>query len=128
MIVRNLGIAFATMPSSNAGMEQIPRTLSGHATSISNWVRNVFGSFAIALFTSVLSTQTATHAKDLASSGLKDKVVIGMQSFTMSVNDVYLLATFIVLAALPLSLFIGKQKAPTEKATAAPAPVVKTVE
>jgi len=124
MIVRNLGIAFATMPSSNAGMEQIPRTLSGHATSISNWVRNVFGSFAIALFTSVLSTQTATHAKDLASSGLKDKVQIGMQSFTMSVNDVYLLATFIVLAALPLSLFIGKQTAPADKATAAPAPVV----
>jgi hypothetical protein len=31
----------------------------------------------------------------------------------MSVNDVYLLATFIVLAALPLSLFIGKR--PIEK-------------
>ncbi|MZQ82845.1 DHA2 family efflux MFS transporter permease subunit [Paenibacillus sp. 5J-6] len=124
MIVRNVGIAFATMPASNAGMEQIPRTLSGHATSMSNWVRNVFGSFAIALFTSVLASQTATHSQDLAASGITDKAVIGMQSFTMSVNDVYLLATFIVLVALPLSLFVGKR--PIEKESpAAIAAVIK---
>ncbi|WP_312029555.1 DHA2 family efflux MFS transporter permease subunit [Paenibacillus sedimenti] len=111
MIVRNVGIAFATMPSSNAGMEQIPRNLTGHATSISNWIRNVFGSFAIALFTSVLSSQTTSHVTELVGAGMKDKGQISMLSFTMSVNDVYLLATFIVLAALPLSLFVGKQKA-----------------
>ncbi|WP_337950984.1 MDR family MFS transporter [Paenibacillus sp. HWE-109] len=113
MIVRNIGIALATMPASNAGMEQIPRTLSGHATSISNWVRNVFGSFAIALFTSVLSSKTASHTTELVSSGIKDKVVIGTHAFTMSVNDVYLLATFIVIVALPLTLFIKKR--PIEK-------------
>ncbi|GFZ84878.1 MFS transporter [Paenibacillus marchantiophytorum] len=113
MIVRNIGIALATMPASNAGMEQIPRTMSGHATSISNWVRNVFGSFAIALFTSVLSSKTASHTTELVSSGIKDKVVIGTHAFTMSVNDVYLLATFIVIVALPLTLFIKKR--PIEK-------------
>jgi EmrB/QacA subfamily drug resistance transporter len=115
MIVRNLGIGMATMPSSNAGMEQIPRQLSGHASSISNWVRNVFGSFAIALFTSLLATHSASHASDFVASGVTDKLKIQMLSFTMSVNDVYLLATFIVLAALPLSLWIRKkvkEKAP----------------
>ncbi|MDD9270689.1 DHA2 family efflux MFS transporter permease subunit [Paenibacillus sp. GCM10023248] len=126
MIVRNVGIAFATMPASNAGMEQIPRTLSGHATSMSNWVRNVFGSFAIALFTSVLAAQSTKHATDLAAGGIQDKAVIGMQSFTMSVNDVYLLATFIVLVALPLSLFVGKRSA--EKEASAPAAVAVKAE
>jgi EmrB/QacA subfamily drug resistance transporter len=109
MIVRNLGIGMATMPSSNAGMEQIPRQLSGHASSISNWVRNVFGSFAIALFTSLLASHSAGHASDFVANGVTDKLKIQMLSFTMSVNDVYLLATFIVLAALPLSLWIRKK-------------------
>jgi EmrB/QacA subfamily drug resistance transporter len=112
MIVRNLGIALVMMPSSNAGMEEIPAKLSGHASSISNWTRNVFGSFAIAIFTTLLASRSINHATNLAASGDTDKLHIGMMSFTMSVNDVYLLATFIALAALPLSLMVGKIKRP----------------
>jgi EmrB/QacA subfamily drug resistance transporter len=112
MIVRNLGIALVMMPSSNAGMEEIPAKLSGHASSISNWTRNVFGSFAIAIFTTLLASRSIDHATNLAASGDTDKLHIGMMSFTMSVNDVYLLATFIALAALPLSLMVGKIKRP----------------
>ena len=45
----------------------------------------------------------------------------------MSVNDVYLLATFIVLVALPLSLFIRKRSvAPDNPSASAPAPLVAT--
>ncbi|WNR44469.1 DHA2 family efflux MFS transporter permease subunit [Paenibacillus roseipurpureus] len=124
MIVRNLGIACAMMPSSNAAMEQIPRTMTGHATSINNWVRNVFGSLAIALFTSVLSSQTVTHSKELALGGMKDKIQLGSHAFTMGVNDVYLLATFIVLAALPLSLFIRKNTSTPNKPSTASEPAV----
>ena len=36
MLVRNVGISLSLMPANNAGMEQIPRELSGHASSISN--------------------------------------------------------------------------------------------
>ena len=42
--------------------------------------------------------------------GDADKVHIEMMAFTMSVNDVYLVATIIAAIALPLSLFIGKSK------------------
>jgi EmrB/QacA subfamily drug resistance transporter len=112
MIVRNLGIALVMMPSSNAGMEQISPELSGHASSISNWTRNVFGSFAIAIFTTLLASRSIKHAADLVNAGDTDKVHIGMMSFTMSVNDVYLIATFVALAALPVSLFVGKIKKP----------------
>ncbi|MCD9020797.1 MDR family MFS transporter [Cohnella silvisoli] len=110
MIVRNLGIAFVVMPSSNAAMEQIPAQLSGHASAITNWTRNVFGSFAIAIFTTLLASRSITHAANLAQAGDTDKIHIGMMSFTMSINDVYVIATFIAVAALPLSLFVGKIK------------------
>jgi EmrB/QacA subfamily drug resistance transporter len=112
MVVRNLGIALVMMPSSNAGMEQIAPELSGHASSISNWTRNVFGSFAIAIFTTLLASRSIGHAADLVKAGDTDKVHIGMMSFTMSVNDVYLIATFVALAALPVALFVSKIKRP----------------
>jgi EmrB/QacA subfamily drug resistance transporter len=117
MIVRNLGIALVMMPSSNAGMELVPRELSGHASAIMNWTRNVFGSFAIAVFTTLLATRSAHHGMDFAMAGETDKAFISMMSFTMSVNDVYLIATFIAVAALPLSLFVGKVKLSKEEQT-----------
>jgi hypothetical protein len=109
MTIRNIGIALTTMPTSNAGMEEIPAMLSGHASAISNWVRNVFASFAIALFSSLLATHVPIHAVELAKAGAGNKATVTLLSFTMSVNDVYLLATFIALAALPFSLLVGKR-------------------
>ncbi len=110
MVVRNLGIALVMMPSSNAGMELLPRELSGHASAIMNWNRNVFGSFAIAIFTTMLATRSAHHGAAFVQAGETDQAFISAMSFTMSVNDVYLVATFIAAAALPLSLFVGKVK------------------
>ncbi|WNQ12056.1 DHA2 family efflux MFS transporter permease subunit [Paenibacillus aurantius] len=110
MLVRNVGIAFTTMPASNAGMEQIPVQQSGHASSISNWVRNVMGSFSIAIFTSMLASRTSVHSTELAQQAGGMNPVVTMQAFTMSVNDVYLLATGLVLLALPISLFVRKRK------------------
>ncbi|BBI31655.1 DHA2 family efflux MFS transporter permease subunit [Cohnella abietis] len=115
MIVRNLGIALVVMPSSNASMEQIPAELSGHASAISNWTRNVFGSFAIAIFSTLLASRSIVHAKDMVISGATDEVHIKMMSFTMSVNDVYVIATIIAVVALPLSLLVGKIKYPASE-------------
>jgi EmrB/QacA subfamily drug resistance transporter len=120
MVVRNLGIAFVVMPSSNAAMEQIPAELSGHASAITNWTRNVFGSFAIAIFTTMLTSRSIGHATDFVKAGDTDPLHIEMMSFTMSVNDVYVVATIIAIIALPLSLFVGKlnRATPVDKANA----------
>ncbi|OJT21924.1 MFS transporter [Archangium sp. Cb G35] len=109
MVVRNVGIALAMMPASNAGMEQISRELSGHASSISNWLRNVFGAFSIAIFTSLLSTFTAREAEVLVRQGVTERRHIELFSFVEGINDVYLVATAIALVAVPLSLGIRKQ-------------------
>ncbi|WP_337099304.1 DHA2 family efflux MFS transporter permease subunit [Paenibacillus sp. YIM B09110] len=120
MVVRNLGIAFVVMPSSNAAMEQIPAELSGHASAITNWTRNVFGSFAIAIFTTMLTSRSVSHATVFVKAGDTDPLHIEMMSFTMSVNDVYVVATIIAIVALPLSLFVGKLNGatPVDKAKA----------
>jgi EmrB/QacA subfamily drug resistance transporter len=110
MVVRNVGIALSMMPASNAGMEQIPRELSGHASSISNWLRNVFGAFSIAIFTSLLSTFTTREAQVLVQQGMTERRHIELFSFVEGINDVYLVATAIALVAVPLSLAVRKQR------------------
>ncbi|WP_257456126.1 DHA2 family efflux MFS transporter permease subunit [Archangium lipolyticum] len=114
MLVRNVGISLSTMPASNAGMEQIPPSLSGHASSISNWLRNVFGSFSIAIFTSLLSTFGAREAAVLMKQGVTEPRQLQLFAFVESINDVYLVATLITLAALPLSLWVRPQPAGLE--------------
>jgi len=108
MLVRNAGISLSTMPAGNAGMEQIPPAHSGHASSMSNWLRNVFGSFSIAIFTSLLSTFGIHEAELLRKKGMVDPGVLKQWAFVESINDVYLTATLIVLAALPLCLLVSK--------------------
>jgi EmrB/QacA subfamily drug resistance transporter len=123
MMVRNVGIAAATMPASNAGMEQISPLLSGHASSISNWVRNVFGSFSIAIFTSLLGTFGIKEAKNIMESGVQDPAKVKLLAFTASVNDVFLIATIISVFALPLILFIRKNQSAALKGTLEPAKI-----
>lgn len=110
MTVRNIGVSLTIMPASNAGMDEIPAVLSGHASAITNWVRNVFGSFAIALFSSLLASHIPTHAVELGKAGAGSKETIKLLAYTISVNDVYLLATFIALIALPFAWLVKKQK------------------
>jgi EmrB/QacA subfamily drug resistance transporter len=110
MMIRNIGVALTMMPSSNAGMEEIPAVLSGHASAITNWVRNVFGSFAIALFSTLLASHIPTHAAELGQAGAGSKQTITLLAYTMSVNDVYLLATLIALIALPFTWMVKKHK------------------
>ncbi|MDC0715616.1 DHA2 family efflux MFS transporter permease subunit [Nannocystis bainbridge] len=111
MLVRNVGISLAMMPASNAGMEEIPRELSGHASSISNWLRNVFGAFSIAIFTSLLALFSARAAESLAGQGVTEPGRIAELSLVAGINDVYLVATIVALVAVPLSLAIRKAPA-----------------
>ncbi|OMF84721.1 MFS transporter [Paenibacillus sp. FSL R7-0273] len=113
MVVRNLGIGLANVPSSTASMEEIPAEWSGHATSINNWVRNVLSSLAIAVFTSLLSSREAAHARELSGAGglTLAGADLHQQSFTMGINDVFLVAALLVLSGLPLMLLVRRKRA-----------------
>lgn len=119
MLVRNVGISLSMMPASQAGMEQIPRELSGHASAISNWLRNVFGAFSIAIFTSLLATFSTREAQVLVSRGVTERRQLELFSFVEGINDVYLVATAICLVAVPLGLAIRQQRAAVKTVTPA---------
>ncbi|MBB6735056.1 MDR family MFS transporter [Cohnella zeiphila] len=122
MAVRNIGVSLAAAAASTAGMEEIPPHMSGQASSVSNWVRNVGGSFAIALFTSLLLSHTASHSTSLASQGEAADAVLP-HAYTMSVNDVFLLATVIAAVALPFGLLVGKKRATPSNVPTPAAPI-----
>ncbi|THF72884.1 multidrug efflux MFS transporter [Cohnella fermenti] len=109
MTVRNIGVSFASAATGTASMEEIPRAQSGDASSVSNWVRNVGGSFAIALFTSLLISNAASHGRDLADSGSSPESA-QLLAYTMGVNDVFLVATVIAALALPFSIPVRKKR------------------
>ena len=107
MTVRYIGISFSTMPITNSGMSIIPRTLSGHASSINNWLRQVSSSLAIAIFSSLLVIRTEYHTKMLDNSSSAYSL-IKEKAFTMGINDIYFISTIIVLIGLPFSFMLKK--------------------
>ncbi|MFF2091542.1 MDR family MFS transporter [Paenibacillus sp. NPDC058174] len=116
MVLRNIGIGFSSVPSSTASMEEITPEWSGHATSINNWIRNVLSSFAIAMFTSMLSSRAAFHSHELTGAGGAGSAAsadsVRLLSFTMGVNDVFVAGALVVLLALPLLLFARRKRLP----------------
>lgn len=131
MAFRNIGIGIAMMPATTSGMNVIAVELSGRASSISNWVRQVAGSFSIAIFTSMLATRQAFHGAHLSNQvstlsptvqswlhqgsqlgGAKEAVGtlfarIQMLAFTLSVNDVYRAAAWMIAVAFPIGFLLG---------------------
>ena len=107
MTIRYIGISFSTMPITNSGMSIIPRNLSGHASSINNWLRQVSSSLAIGIFSSLLLTRTEYHVKILDTTNVALNL-IQEKAFTMGINDIFFLSTIIVLIGLPLSFMLKK--------------------
>ncbi|EKQ57182.1 MULTISPECIES: MDR family MFS transporter [unclassified Clostridium] len=107
MTVRYVGISFSTMPITNSGMSIIPRELSGHASSINNWLRQVSSSLAIGIFSSLLLTRIQFHVKALESSSITNNL-IQEKAYTMGINDVFLISTIVIIIGIPLSLMLKR--------------------
>jgi EmrB/QacA subfamily drug resistance transporter len=113
MTIRYIGISFSTMPITNSGMSIIPKTLSGHASSINNWLRQVSSSLAIGVFSSLLVTRTEYHAKAFDNSNMAYNLV-QEKAFTMGINDIFFLSTIIILIGLPLCFMLKRGASPKE--------------
>jgi EmrB/QacA subfamily drug resistance transporter len=105
MSVRNIGISLAIMPATNIGMAVVSRKLTGHASAVNNWIRQAFASLSIGIFTSILSTRTVYHIKELGSSGIVGNA-LKARSSVLAVNDIYTLAAIILLIGIPVSFFL----------------------
>jgi EmrB/QacA subfamily drug resistance transporter len=109
MTIRNIGISLSMMPATNVGMAIIPRELSGHASSVSNWTRQGLGSFSIGLFTALLAVRLVGHTNELSTQNGIDSVKLQQEAFTLSINDVFIAATLVMLVCIPV-VFLLKNK------------------
>ncbi|KAI7278343.1 hypothetical protein KC345_g6037 [Hortaea werneckii] len=106
MALRNVGIALAFMPVTNAGMSAVPKSITGHASSVTNWVRQATGALSIAVFSSLLASRSLAHQKELSGGASAGGALIKAQGMTLGVQDIFLIATVIGLLAIPLTFLL----------------------
>ncbi|QAY67064.1 DHA2 family efflux MFS transporter permease subunit [Paenibacillus protaetiae] len=131
--LRMFGMSMLMMPIQTAGMNQLPRRLNAHGSAMSQTLRNVAGALGTAFLVTIMSNDTTSQVKKLVVQNQvdpSDKAKMGeltMQAMVHGINYAFVVATWMVIAALVLAFFIKKATpaedfAPTAQASAA-APV-----
>ncbi|MCR8634569.1 MDR family MFS transporter [Paenibacillus radicis (ex Xue et al. 2023)] len=110
MTIRYMGIALAFMPVMNAGMSSIPKEKSGHASSVTNWVRQATGALSIGIFSSLLAARSLIHQKELIGGGEASAQFVKEQGMTLGVQDVFMTATIICVLAVPLTFLLKERR------------------
>ncbi len=116
MIIRYIGVGLALSPITNISMSVIPSENVGHASTISNWLRQAVTALAIAIFSSILAIRTQTHLSDLSSE--KAGEALKQYSFLFATNDTFLVATIVFIFSIPLSLLLLKKRKSKETMSA----------
>lgn len=102
LAIRYMGIGFCNMPVTNAAMSAIPSENSGHASAVMNWIRQGSAALSVSLFSSLLSSQTIAH--------LREGDVTETVALSLSIQDIFMLGTAIIIVSLPLTLLLRKRK------------------
>lgn len=111
LALRNIGTGLAMTPATNAGMMAISKELSGHASALINWLRQVFTAMTLGLFTSFFYARLQHHQSRLHEQPIThSEDWIYTTAYTTSVNDALLIASTILTIALPLTLLLRRKK------------------
>jgi len=110
MIVRSIGIALSTMPVMNIGMMALPIELTGHASAINNWARQIMGSLSLGVFGSIMTSKTLEYTQQIEGSYLENQFDLISQATVLSINDIYLLSALIVIIGIPFVFLLRKQE------------------
>lgn len=79
-MLRMFGMSFLMMPIMTAGLNQLPKQLSSHGTSMANTLRQISGSIGISLITTIFSNRTTFHLSEMEGS--------------MNTSDPFFMSTF----------------------------------
>jgi EmrB/QacA subfamily drug resistance transporter len=105
LVIRYIGISLSHMPVTNAGMTAIPAQFTGHASAVTNWIRQGTAALSVSIFSSILSARTLTHLKGI------DPTVSNASDLALSrsIQEVFVIGTILVLAAIPCTFLLRKQ-------------------
>ncbi|GGD93131.1 MDR family MFS transporter [Paenibacillus nasutitermitis] len=117
LAIRYVGISLSNMPVTNAGMTAVPGTFSGHASAVTNWIRQGTAALSVSIFSSILSARTIAHLKDMKP-GAPDAQSLALSK---SVQEVFIIGTALVVLAIPFTFLLRKKhKEVSEELLAAP--------
>lgn len=131
LMLRGLGMGMALQPLQTLAVSVVSNQQMAKASSLINATKTVFGAVGIAVFTTYLTQQSASHAKDIAAgllsrppSGVAATCLaqvghqrmalqgcIGQHAVTMGLNDTFLFALIGCVICTVLALFLGRDPA-----------------
>lgn len=130
--IRMFGMSMLMMPIQTAGMNQLPQRLNPHGSAMSQTLRTVGGALGTAWLVTVMTNKTKEMAKELVISGqvdVNDKVKmldVTNHATVSGINQAFMYAFWLTIAALALSFFIQKTKPQKDFAAGAEATGGKT--
>lgn len=104
MMVRGIGMGLALMPAQTAGMNAIPRELSGRATALNSTIKQVAGSFGIAILTTILGHRQIFYSARYSEIN---------QITLAAIDDTLLVAALVCLAGIFVAFLIRSKDAGT---------------
>lgn len=111
MCIRNVGSGLAISPATSAAMAAVTEQESGHASALLNWLRQVFSSISLGMFTSLFYARLNVHEGRLSNATLGEtKEWLHRVIYTRSIDDVFLVASGLVALAIPLALLLRRRK------------------
>lgn len=122
--VRMFGMSILMMPIFTAGLNDLGLSLNKYGTAMVNTFRMVAGAVGMAFFVSIMTNNGVSHVKTLVRQthvDPTDKIQMAMvikQGTVMGINDAFMVATYLTIAAFILSFFIRSRipgKTETEK-------------
>jgi EmrB/QacA subfamily drug resistance transporter len=110
--VRMFGMSILMMPIFTAGLNDLGPGLNRYGTAMVNTFRMVAGAVGMAFFVSIMTNQGENHVKSFISQNHilpTDKVHMALainRGMVMGINDAFMVATYLTVAAFILSFFI----------------------
>lgn len=108
--IRMFGMSMVMMPIMTNGLNQLPNRLNPHGTAVNNTAQQVVGSIGTALFVTLMNSTAANKAEELAAKATSEADVANIQSLALldGIQHAFVVATFVTIVALVLSLFLKR--------------------
>ena len=111
--LRFFGISLSQMPMTNYGLSAVPRELSGHASSMYNWGRQLVQTVSTNILTVLLSMNLTRYYLASGNTGTPDEGSLAyLEAAVKAVNTDYIYIAIFLVIALICTFFIrpAKQK------------------
>ena len=128
--IRMLGISLVMMPIMTNGLNSLPGRLNPHGTAAHNTIQQVAGSTGTAFLIAIMNARTTASAEDLVAQAqgsvtapmTEDQMATLQADITQhalldGIQFSFLIATFITIVALVLSLFLKRAVSPDKAMT-----------